>query len=348
MKKILTPYKTLFYTLLLGGVLIFTSLLSISIGSTNIPIEAVAKILFAKTWGGIELHGIDEAQQVIIWVIRTPRVMVAALVGIALAIAGVQMQGLLQNPLASPDLVGTSSGGALGAVIALATGLAAQSFVYLPLLSFLGAFLALFMVYLIATQRGHTPVVTLLLAGVALNTFIGAVTSFLISAVWTDHEIAREIVFWMMGGLDSRTWAHVGIILPSVCLGILIGGFYSRELDILLMGQDTAYSLGVEVERVKQIILVNTALLTSAAVAVSGIVGFVGLIIPHAVRLLIGPKHRDLIPISAFSGAIFLVLIDLLARTLHRPQEIRLGILTAALGAPFFLYLLLRHRQTSW
>ena len=344
----LTHHETLFYTLLLSGVLVFVMLLSISIGSIDISLETVAKILYTQLFFQHDSYAFDESQQVIIWMIRTPRVIVAALVGLALAIAGVQMQGLLQNPLASPDIVGTSSGAALGAVIALATGLAAHSFFYLPLFSFIGAFLALFIVYLIATQDGHTPIVTLLLAGVALNTFIGAITSFLISTTWADYDIAREIVFWMMGGLENRTWSHVAIISPSVILGVLIGRWYHRELDILLMGQDTAYSLGVEVERVKQIILINTALLTSAAVAVSGIVGFVGLIIPHAVRLIIGPQHNSLIPISALSGAIFLVLVDLLARILYRPQEIRLGILTAALGAPFFLYLLLRHRQTSW
>ncbi|HAI69914.1 MAG TPA: iron ABC transporter [Gammaproteobacteria bacterium] len=335
------------YFLLLPVLLILSALLGIAIGSTDIPISIVLRVLASKVlptdW--VMINDIMPSQQVIIWLIRTPRVVIAALVGAALAIAGVQMQGLFQNPLASPDIVGTSSGGAFGAVIALAMGLASYSLFYLPVFAFFGAFLALFTVYALATRRGNTPVATLLLAGVALNALIGAMISYVITLVWLEYDIAREIIFWLMGGLDSRTWIHVGIALPGILLGTLIALLYTRELDILLMGQETAYSLGVEVEPVKRIILTSTALLTGTAVAVSGIVGFVGLIIPHIVRLLIGPKHRYLVPASALMGATFLILADLLARTLHRPEEIRLGILTAAFGAPFFLYLLLRHQR---
>jgi len=321
-------------------------IIGIAMGSTDIPITIVLQILASKILpsGWIETSGITESQQVIIWLIRTPRVIVAALVGAALAIAGAQMQGLFQNALASPSIIGTSSGGALGAVIVLATGLASRSWFYIPLFAFLGAFLALFTVYALATRRGNTPVATLLLAGVALNALIGAMTSFVITLAYVEYEVAREIIFWLMGGLDSRTWSHVWIALPGILLGSFIALFYTRELDILLMGTDTAYSLGVEVESVKKIILTSTALLTGTAVAVSGVVGFVGLIIPHIVRLMIGPLHRYLIPASAITGATFLILADLLARTLHRPEEIRLGILTAIFGAPFFLYLLMRHR----
>jgi len=319
--------------LLLLILLLLTGLLGVAIGSTDIPIMQVL---------GTQL---DASQQIIIWMIRIPRVLVAALVGMALAVAGAQMQGLLQNPLASPDIVGTSSGGALGAVIALATGLASQTIWYLPLFTFLGAFMALLIVYLLSTQPGHTQVASLLLAGVALNAFIVAITSLIISLAWTEYEVGREMTFWLMGGLDSRTWSHVWISLPSVIIGTLVALWYSRELDLLMMGPETASALGVNVERVKQMVLINTALLTSTAVAVSGIVGFVGLIIPHGVRLLLGPSHQALIPASALSGASFLILVDLLARTLNRPEEIRLGIFTAALGAPFFLYLLVRHRR---
>ena len=316
-------------------------------GSIEIPLDGVLRILAAKIGPGdwLNLHGITESQQVIVWLIRTPRVIVAALVGAALAIAGAQMQGLFQNPLASPDIVGTSSGGALGAVIALATGLASHSPFYLPIFAFLGAFLALFTVYALAMQRSSTPIATLLLAGVALNAFIGALISLVITQSWVEHDIAQEMIFWLMGSLDSRTWLHVWMVLPGITIGSVIAFLYTRELDVLLMGSETAYSLGVEVEHVKKIILFNTALLTGTAVAVSGVVGFVGLIIPHIVRLIIGPKHRYLFPASALTGAIFLVLTDLLARILLAPQEIRLGILTAMVGAPFFLYLLLRQRS---
>lgn len=347
--KFLVSKRFLFQPFIVFIIFIIVSLLGIAIGSIDIPIEIVLRVLAAKLlpsdW--IEIQDISESQQVIIWLIRTPRVIVAALVGAALAMAGVQMQGLFQNPLASPDIVGTSSGGALGAVIALATGLASHSLFYLPIFAFAGAFLALFAVYALATRRGHTPIATLLLAGVALNAFIGAMTSLVITMVWVEYDAAREMIFWLMGGLDSRTWTHVWIALPGILVGSFIALFYTRELDILLMGQETAYSLGIDVEQVKRIILTSSALLTGTAVAVSGVIGFVGLIIPHIVRLSIGPKHRYLVPMSAFTGATFLILADLLARTLQRPQEIRLGILTAAFGAPFFLYLLLRYRQES-
>jgi iron complex transport system permease protein len=269
------------------------------------------------------------------------------LVGAMLAVAGAQMQGLFKNPLASPDTTGTSSGAALGAVLALVTGLAARSLFYLPIFAFVGALLALLAVYLIATRHGRTPVATLLLAGVALGSLLSAATSFLITARWVRYDVAGEIIFWLLGGLDTRTWAHVWMTLPCAVIGCAVALFYTRELDLLLGGEESAFALGVEVETVKRVILANAALLTGAAVAVSGIVGFVGLVVPHLVRLRIGPAHGRLIPASALAGATFLVLADLLSRILLRPEEIRLGIITAACGAPFFLYLLLRERDRA-
>jgi len=321
--------------------------LGIGAGSISIEPEIVVRVLLAKILpnGWIETAQISEAQQVIVWLVRTPRVIVAALVGAALALAGAQMQGLFKNPLASPDIIGTSAGGALGAVLAFAVGLAARSLFYLPVFAFVGSFLAVFTVYFIATKRGRTPIATLLLAGVALGSLVGAAISFVITSTSVRFEVAQEILFWLLGGLENRTWAHVWIALPCVAAGILISIFYTRELDLLLAGEEIALSLGVEVEQTKRILLTVTALLTGAAVAVSGVVGFVGLIVPHIVRQCLGPRHRTLLPASALTGAAFLVGADLLARTLLRPEEIRLGIVTAAFGAPFFLYLLLRHRR---
>jgi iron complex transport system permease protein len=278
-------------------------------------------------------------------VIRTPRVLVAALAGAALAMAGAQMQGLFKNPLASPDIVGTSSGGALGACVALVSGLALRSLFYLPVFSFVGAFFALFAVYVISTRQGRTPMATLLLTGVALNALIGAATSFLITMSWVRFDVAQEILFWLLGGLDNRGWPHFWLALPGIIAGTIVSLVYTRELDLMLTGEETAQSLGVDVEQVKRVVLTCAALLTGTAVAVSGVVGFVGLIVPHIVRLIIGPSHRRLIPASALTGAVFLIFADLLARTLRSPEEIRLGIITAAFGAPFFLYLLLRHRR---
>lgn len=339
-------YFTL-YLAILSALLIFTTVLGIAMGSTDIPWSIVTRVLINKLlsteW--VNLVNIDESQQIIIWLLRTPRVIIAALVGIALAIAGVQMQGLFQNPLASPDIIGTSAGGALGAVLALATGLANQSLWYLPLLAVGGAFTTLLMLYGLTVRQGNLSVTTLLLAGVALNAFIGALTTALITWSWLEYEATRTMIFWLLGGLDSRTWSHVWIALPGVTIATIIAWWYARDLDLLLLGEETAYSLGVAVEPVKLLLLFNTALLTGIAVAMSGVIGFVGLIIPHIIRLLVGPTHRYLIPLAALFGANFMITIDLLARTLHPPQEIRLGILTALLGSPFFLFLLLRQTR---
>jgi len=321
----------------------------IAVGSSPVAPATVARVLTAHILprGLVDVSDITEPEQVIVWMIRTPRVLVAALVGAGLAVAGAQMQGLFRNPLASPDIIGSSSGGALGAVMALATGLAMRSLFYLPVMSFAGALLSLFLVYAIATRRGRTPVSTLLLTGVAFNALIGAATSFLISLQWVRWEVAQEILFWLLGGLDSRTWKHVWLALPCVLVGLIVALIYSRELDLLLLGEETALAVGADVEKVKRVILTSAALLTGAAVAVSGVIGFVGLVTPHVVRLIIGPKHRYLLPASALTGAAFLILTDILARTVRRPEEIRLGILTAALGAPFFLYLLLRRHRAA-
>lgn len=323
--------------------------LGVALGSTRISLSVVTRVIFSHLLphGWVDLSNVSEAESAVVWLVRTPRVLVAALVGAALAMAGVQMQGLFQNPLASPDIIGTSSGGALGAVIAIVTGLAARSLFYVPVFSFLGALATLFLLYFLATRGGRTPVATLLLAGVALGAFISAATSFLITMTWVRYELAQEILFWLLGGLDSRTWSHFWLLLPCVIVGTLISLIYARDLDMLLAGEETASSLGVEVEGTKRLVLATAALLTGGAVAVSGIVGFVGLVVPHIVRLLLGPSHRALVPASALTGAVFLIFADLLARTLHRPEEIRLGIITAAFGAPFFLYLLLRYRREA-
>jgi iron complex transport system permease protein len=335
------------YFLFITVLLIFSITISIAMGSASIEPGVVVRVLLSHLLpsGWVDVSAVGEPQQAVIWLLRTPRVLVAALVGAALAVAGAQMQGLFKNPLASPDIVGTSAGGAFGAVLAIATGLATRSLFYLPAFSFVGALIALFAVYVISTRHGRTPIATLLLAGVALSALIGAATSFIITMTWVRYEVAQEILFWLLGGLDNRTWAHFLLAVPCVVVGTLVSMAYTRDLDLLLNGDETANSLGVEVEHVKRLILTSAALLTGTAVAVSGVVGFVGLIVPHMVRLLIGPAHRRLIPASALTGATFLVLADLLARTLLRPEEIRLGIVTAAFGAPFFLYLLLKHRR---
>jgi iron complex transport system permease protein len=331
-------------TVLLGVSLVA----GIAIGSSPMAAGMVARILASHLLpsGWVDLTGVTEAEQVIVWLVRAPRVLIAACVGASLAVAGAQMQGLFRNPLASPDVIGASSGGALGAVLALASGLAVNSLFYIPVMSFIGALLALFLVYAIATRRGRTPVATLLLAGVAVNALIGAATSFLITVNWVRFEVAQEILFWLMGGLDSRTWEHVWLVLPCLVVGLGLALLCARELDVLLLGEESALAVGIHTEQVKRIVITGAALLTGGAVAVSGVIGFVGLVVPHIVRLVIGPKHRRLLPASALTGAVFLIIADILARTLVRPAEIRLGIITAVFGAPFFLYLLLRYQRS--
>jgi iron complex transport system permease protein len=320
-------------------------IIGIAFGSTSIEPTTVVRVLAARLLPFAHLSAGDETEALVIWMIRTPRVIVAALVGAALAIAGAQMQGLFQNPIASPDVIGTSSGAALGAVIAIAIGLAQQSLFWLPIWAFIGALISLILIYSISTRGGHTPIAMLLLAGVAVNSLVGALISFVITFHRVRFEVAQEIIFWTLGGLDARSWIHVAICAPPIAIGILVALVYARELDVFLAGEETAASLGVDVQRVKRIVLTNSSLLTGAAVAVSGVIGFVGLIIPHIVRLLVGPAHRRVIPASGLLGAAFLVFTDLLARTIHPPEEMALGVITAIIGSPFFLYLLVRHRR---
>jgi iron complex transport system permease protein len=332
-------------TVLFGAVLVA----GIAVGSSPIPATTVVRVLASHVLpaGWVDLSGVTEAERVIVWLVRTPRELVAACVGASLALAGAQMQGLFRNQLASPDVLGSSSGGALGAVVALASGLATHSLFYLPVMSFVGALVVLFLVYAIATRRGRTPVATLLLAGIALNALTSAASSYLISAGWVRYEVAQEILFWLMGGLDSRMWDHVWLVLPCLVAGLTLALLYARDLDVLLLGDEAALAVGTDVEHVKRVVLTGAALLTGGAVAVSGVIGFVGLVVPHMVRLIIGPRHRNLLPASALAGAAFLIVADILARTLQRPQEVPLGIITAFFGAPFFLYLLLRHQSAN-
>jgi iron complex transport system permease protein len=342
-------WRVVIFFVVAASLLLALIVLGVSIGSTHVPAAFVARVLLAHLLpsGWLDLGDIGQSQQAIIWQLRAPRVIVAALAGASLAVAGTMMQGLFRNPLASPDIVGTSAGGALGAVVAMASGAAMRNVLALPLFSFVGSLVALLAVYLIATRRGRTPVATLLLAGVALSALFSAANSLLISLTWVRWEVAQEITFWLMGGLDNRHWLHCLILLPCAAVGLGVALGYGRELDLLLLGEETALALGVEVERTRRILLVNAALLTGAAVAVSGVIGFVGLISPHLARLLIGPSHRRLLPASVLTGAIFLLAADLVARTLIRPEEVRLGIVTAGFGAPFFLLLLLRHQRSA-
>jgi iron complex transport system permease protein len=272
---------------------------------------------------------------------------VAAFVEAGLAAGGAVMQGLFRNPLAEPGLAGAGSGAVLGAVIAFVAGWSVQSVVALPLAAMTGALLALACVYAMATRGGVTPMATLLLAGIATGALLTAISSLLLSINIVNWQIAQEIVFWMMGGLDARSWTHVWLCAPFVLLGLAAALLQARDLDLIQQGEETAAAFGVNVEAAKRTLMLTAALLTGASVAVAGAVGFVGLVVPHSVRLLVGPSHRGLIPACAAGGATFLILCDLVARTIHPPVEIRLGVITALIGGPIFIALLMRRYREA-
>ena len=282
--------------------------------------------------------------ETIILQMRLPRVTLGFLVGASLSIAGASFQGLLRNPLADPYTIGVSSGAALGATIALflQTTLGFTFQPGIPFFAFLGASIALFFIYNLARVGRVVPVTTLLLAGVVVSSFLSAVISLLMLLA---GEHIRGIFFWLVGGLSLRTWSHVFLVLPYVIIGSAVIFFWSRDLNVILLGEEAAANLGIDVERVKKIVLVAASLITGAVVSVSGMIGFVGLIIPHGVRMIVGPDHRVLIPTSALVGGIYLIWIDSLARIIMAPVEVPVGIITAFLGAPFFIYLLRSKRK---
>jgi iron complex transport system permease protein len=323
--------------------LLVAAIAGIVAGSTHVDWQIALRVIGSRVFPfWIDRGAIENADDVIIWLIRTPRVVVAAFVGGGLAVAGALMQGLFRNPLAESNTVGVGSGAVLGAMVVFSTGLASRSVIALPIAAFLGALLALVTVYALATRGGVTPVSMLLLTGIALTALLIAVSSLLLTLSVSNWEVAEEMIFWMSGGLEKRTWTHVWLCAPFMLFAFIVSLYYARDLDLLVQGEDAAAALGVEVESSKRAIIVLSSLIAGSAIAVAGAVGFVGLVVPHIVRLFVGPSHRALLPSSALAGAAFVVICDLLARTLHPPTEIRLGIITAAFGAPFFLFILVR------
>jgi iron complex transport system permease protein len=256
-------------------------------------------------------------------------------------------QGLLRNPLADPYIIGVSAGAALGATVAITTGLTAGviGLAATPLLALAGAVGATALVYTLARRGSDAPVEDLLLAGIAVSAFFGALVSWL---QISGGESLQRVVFWLMGGFSGRGWPHVVMAGPFVLAGLGLAWLYGRDLNALLLGDETARSMGVAVPQVRRILVVAGSLMAAAAVAAVGLIGFVGLIVPHLLRLLIGPDHRRLVPASALGGALLLVIADLTARLASPETELPVGILTAALGAPFFLVVLLRERRRFW
>ena len=333
--------------LLLGGGLVFSLFLASTLGAVNVPLADIIKMTlnkvaffdFSPTWG--------VASETIVFQIRLPRVIGAALVGAALSTAGVLFQGLLRNPMADPYIIGTSAGAALGATIAMIfpLNLAFLGFGLVPLAAFVGALVTVLLVYNLARVGGKTPVVSMLLAGFVVSALLIAIVSFIMSISDKLGISLHSVYSFLMGHISVSSWEQVVVVAPLVIGGIIAACLFAFRLNAFSLGEEGAAYLGVEVERDKILIMALGSLLTAAAVSISGLVGFVGLVMPHAVRLVLGPNHRVLLPAAALAGAVFVVVADLLARTLLAPGEIPVGVITALIGAPFFLYLLRRSRR---
>lgn len=328
-KKIFTFFS------LLSAISFIVFILGISIGTVYFPFQEIIKsIIFFR-----EVSGVNT----IITQIRLPRVILALLVGASLGGAGAVFQSLLINPMADAYIIGVSSGSALGAVVSIVLGVKLSVFGLssIPVFAFIGGISTVFLVYAISSKGRHNQLLNLLLSGLAVNAFLSSVMSFLL--LLSDTSL-HESIYWLMGGFSGRGWEHISIILPYFIVSILVLSLFTRELNIMLLGDEQAQNLGVNVRQIRRIIIIFTSLLTASAVSVSGVIGFVGLIVPHILRILIGPDNRVLFPASLLGGAILLTLSDLVARTVLSPTEIPVGIVTSLIGAPFFLFLLVKSR----
>ena len=321
-------------------------LYSMTVGTVSISMAEAFSAAVDRLFSSADSIG---QTQVILFDIRLPRILLALLVGAILASTGAVMQGLFRNPLADPSLIGVSGGASVGAslMIVLAGGAVESGLLMglslVALGAFVGGFAATILVYRLATSGIGTSVTTMLLAGIAIGALAGALNSLL--SYFADNDMLRQISLWQMGNLSAANWAKVWIMAPVSLLLLVSFPRDSRALNALLLGESEARHLGIDVQRVKRRLIVLTALGVGVSVALAGMVGFVGLVIPHVIRLLIGPDHRWLIPGSAMAGAILLVVADSLARVVVLPAELPTGILTALLGAPFFIALLLQQRR---
>lgn len=324
----------------LGSLLIITALLSLGVGAvSSSPGEVIGTLLSL-----MGLAESDELLKTILFSIRLPRVLFAALVGALLGVAGAALQGIFRNPLADPALIGVSSGAALGVGLCIVAGIGSLlAGLAIPIAGFVGGLLATALVYRLATHHGRTDVATMLLAGIAINAFSGAGLGLLIYL--SDDAQMRDLTMWTLGGLGGASWRALAMATPAVL--IALGGLLRlREpLNAMLLGEAEAFHLGVDADRVKKQVVFFAALAIGATVGFSGMIGFVGLVVPHLLRLSGGADHRFILPGSALLGAALLIGADTLARTVAAPAEVPIGVLTALVGAPFFIFLLLRHRM---
>jgi len=341
------PPAPLVYLVLIAG-LIVIALLAATVGAAGIPLPRLAAAL------GLKIAAADPAMlardELVLWSIRIPRIAIAGMIGGLLALSGAIMQGLFRNPLADPALVGVSSGGAFAAASAIVISDSAwgASFRFLqlellPVAAFVGSLLTTTLLYRIASRDGRTSVAVFLLAGLAIAAIANAGIGLLVFVA--DDRQLRDITFWLLGSLSGATWPKAATVAPVIALALLAIPLIARGLDVLVLGEAEAFHSGVDVERLKKISIVLISAMTGVAVSICGVVGFVGIVVPHLLRIVIGPGHRMLLPASVCPGAILLIGADTLARVRAAPAEVPIGILTAALGAPFFLFILLRQRK---
>lgn len=337
--RILSLKKVLLVSLVLSLLLMGILLLSVMVGSVRVDPEHSLSILFRSALG---LPGAEtEMERTIILSLRFPRALLAGLVGAGLSVSGVIFQALLRNPLADPYILGVSSGSAVGAILAILLGLGSLSF-GLPLASFAGALITICLVFYFGKQEGRIHSNILLLAGVITGSFLSAIIMFFLSI--SQKEELHTIIFWLMGDFSLANPRSILLILPYMVAGFLMLYWKSHQLNLVLLGEENALQLGVDVERLKILSYLCASLITAASVSLCGLIGFVGLIIPHSTRLLFGPDHRLLLPASGLIGATFLIACDTFARTILSPVELPVGVITAAFGGPFFIYLLRRRK----
>jgi iron complex transport system permease protein len=326
--------------------LVFALLASLAIGAVFIPPSSLLKLVTANLLDSLNIQNVPETFHTILFSLRLPHTILMVLTGAALGASGAAYQGLFQNPLADPYLIGVASGAGLGAVLAMSYRWPANflSFFAIPMAAFIGALATVAIVYLLARTGNVVPTTTLILAGVAVGSFASALTTFLMFR--SDGEVRRALA-WLLGGSTLSGWGPVVAGLPYLIIGIALLLTSGHALNVLQFGDEQAHQLGLPVERAKTLVIIAATLTTAAAVSFTGIIGFIGLIVPHIVRIVWGPDYRRLIPLSLIGGATALLLADLLARVLLAPQQLPVGVITALAGAPFFLWVLRRYQRSS-
>jgi len=345
MRREAGPVASAILLLVLGGALVAVVVASAMTGQVQIsPTEVIGSLLRAA---GIhqEWAPHDQIVEATLWQVRLPRVAIGLAVGAALAVSGAVMQAIFGNPLAEPGVVGVSSGAALGAALSIVIGFTALGGWGTAIMAFAGALAATLLVFLVSRAHGRTEVVTLLLTGIAVNAFGGAGLAFLLFA--GDAASREQIIFWQLGSLNGTRWPEVATVVPIAVVGGVAAWLLGRYYDLLSLGERNARYLGVNVEALRLASIVLVALLTGAAVAFCGIIAFIGLVVPHIIRMALGPSHRPLILASAVGGGVLIVAADLLARTLVGGAELPIGMLTSLIGGPFFFFLLFRQRRES-